>query len=348
MINLSKIKTAPLYLVMSNLTAAGLSLRVFPLKRASLTRDGNDWTYPSTGSNKKVPVDSIGSIDGSNDKSYKVYATAKNKLEAIAKALLGQHQKVVENKFVNITAKTAVKPIISVASTVVSKTPAATAPVKLLVPKKDFFARDLKDINAVNDILSGKTNAFSVIYERYYEIVNRSFMLALKNNQDIADDLTMEFFTKIYEKIHQYKPDNTFNAWITRAAKNHLIDYTRKVKSEPGTVSIDRGPANNENGAMHNSAGDKIMLSIKDEDSLNGEEMIFNIEKKQALNKALLMLDKNSRQMLRLCYVENKTYQEIATEIGMNLSSVKVGLLRAKARLKNILETNKGLLAAVS
>jgi RNA polymerase sigma-70 factor (ECF subfamily) len=217
-----------------------------------------------------------------------------------------------------------------------------------IVPVKTFASKDMADINAVNDILTGKTNSFSVIYERYYEKVNRDFMLALHKNQDIADDLTMEFFTKIYHKIHQYKPENTFNAWITRAAKNHLIDYTRRIKASPVMVSLDRGPVNNDGNEITNNSGDKIAMALKDDSSLNGAEILMDIEKKNALNRAIMMLDKKSRQIIRMWFVENKTYKEIVDETGLSVSNVKVKILRAKVRLKEILLQNKGLLAAVS
>ena len=343
--NTQKIKTAPLYLVLSALSAGGIKMRIFPLMRASKTVDGLNWTYPSTGGNKKIPVNSIGNIDSSDSKSYKAYITIKAGVAALAQAVLSKHEKDIRNK--NKVAAVKVAPVISTPSAVkVIKAPAkekVQAPVKtnnapesLIIGLRTFTGNDLKDIMDVDAMAAGNKNAFTGIYKRYYAVIRQKYMISLKYNQDIVDDLTQDLFIKVSENIHKYSKDYTFNSWITRVAKNHMLDYIRKGKLE--TVSYD-----NKISGEH---GESITFQPVDKSALSGEEEMIDTERKSAVSYMLATLGEKTASIVRRRYFDGLSYEEIAKEEGMVLGDVKVALFRAKAKMNKVVTSNPVLMNA--
>jgi len=327
-LNLKKI--APLYLVLSRVNAKKeISTRIFPLTRA--VQKGNSWFYPAGSGTKEVPVKSLNLIDSSEIKNniFKSYCY-KNGIHDAMEKLEAKCEKLSPSQVAVKTLKKA--PVVK------KEKVAVVAPVKrkveLLVPVKSFSQKDIEDINAVNDILSGNQHAFKTIYKRYYLQVHRSYVSKLRYNVELADDITEDLFIKVFENIDKYKPEFTFNSWISKLSKNFLIDYVRKKKLE--TVSYNSN-VNNED----------MEFQFVDSNALSGEQILIEEEKKTALNKALMQLDKRSREALSLYYMYGKSYKEIEKELNCSESTIKIAIYRAKQKLKTILTSDSGAMAVL-
>jgi len=334
--NTKEIKSAPLYLVLSKLSGSRIGIRIFSLKRAAKTADGLNWTYPSTGGNKKVPVNSVGNIDTSDAGSYKAYITIKSGVQELAHAVLSKHEKDVR-KSQAPAAKVKSTPVAK-APVVKESIPVAAKPAAEVITSptgRVFTGKDLEDVKSVEAMLAGNKNAFTVIYKRYYAIIRQKYMIALKYNQDIVDDLTQDLFVKVSENISKYSTQYTFNSWISRVAKNHMVDYIRKGKLD--TVSYD-----NEITGNH---GETISFEPADNTALTGEEDMIETERKAAVEYMLLTLDIRTASIVKKRYFEGLSYDEIAKEEGMALSDVKISLFRAKAKLNKLIINNPGLMS---
>jgi len=334
--NTKEIKSAPLYLVLSKLSGSRIGIRIFSLKRAAKTADGLNWTYPSTGGNKKVPVNSVGNIDTSDAGSYKAYITIKSGVQELAHAVLSKHEKDVR-KSQAPAAKVKSTPVAK-APVVKESIPVAAKPAAEVITSptgRVFTGKDLEDVKSVEAMLAGNKNAFTVIYKRYYAIIRQKYMIALKYNQDIVDDLTQDLFVKVSENISKYSTQYTFNSWISRVAKNHMVDYIRKGKLD--TVSYD-----NEITGNH---GETISFEPADNTALTGEEDMIETERKAAVEYMLLTLDIRTASIVKKRYFEGLSYDEIAKEEGMALSDVKISLFRAKAKLNKLVTNSPGLMS---
>ena len=192
---------------------------------------------------------------------------------------------------------------------------------------KVFTGKDLEDVKSVEAMLAGNRNAFTGIYKRYYAVIRQKYMASLKYNQDIVDDLTQDLFIKVSENIHKYSQDYTFNSWITRVAKNHMLDYIRKGKLE--TLSYD-------NNIMGDN-GEEISFQPVDKSALSGEEEIIESERKSAVSYMLSTLGEKTASIVRKRYFDGLSYDEIAKEEEMSLSDVKIALFRAKAKLNKLI-----------
>ena len=300
-----EIKSAPLYHVLGTTRKqVELHIRVIPLTRA--VEKGESWFYPSEGGTKKVTTTSLNKIDVVAKKLYRGYCTELG-IEKIVELIKATHESILNPK-----------------------------------PVSKFAARHQEDIDAVNDVLAGKKNSFTVLYKRYYGIINYKYSSSLKYNKDEADDLTQELFTKVFQNLAKYKPDFTFNSWITCIANNFLIDYTRKKRLE--TISIDAGFANEK---MKNEYAESGTFDIFDDSTLNPEEHLITAQRNVLVNNAISALSPKCRIIMKKRFIEEKSYTEISEEMNLPLGTVKASIFRGKADLEKLVKANKNVLESV-
>jgi|GEM_PF-3556882 len=354
-----KTVAAPLYSVLGNLTKSSeLNIRVIPLTRAR--QKGSVWIYPSEGGNKHIPVKSLDKIDSSdfanpevNRKAYRGYCF-KSGINSLTELIKKKHGKgvpvtvvkpavVKSNPIPVVKAKKINVPVAAVLATLVVTKKEDILPIESIgVSGRKFSKADQDDINAVNAVLSGSKDKFAVLYKRYYNTINYKYSTSLKYNKELADDLTADLFVRVYNNLSSYKPNYTFNSWITRVAHNFLIDYTRKPQLD--TVSMDAGKSSEK---MRNDDSDFIAFEVRDGVSTPEEGMITE-QKNQLVKESIDKLEENYKNVMQKLFLEEKSYIEISDEMELPLNSVKSIIFRAKARLKEIINANKIVLAAVT
>ena len=103
-----------------------------------------------------------------------------------------------------------------------------------------------RDFHLVQKALGGDSKACETIYNRFNRAVNYQIGKIVMDTE-IALDLTMETFEKIFTRLHRYQPDYCLSTWVSRIATNTALDYTRKVRRVT-IVSIEAS-IENEDGA---------------------------------------------------------------------------------------------------
>ena len=76
----------------------------------------------------------------------------------------------------------------------------------------------------------GDQVAFTFLLDFYWNEVY-GFMLKRTENETDAEDITIETFSKAFDKLAAYNPEFQFNTWLIAIAKNVHIDILRKKKS---------------------------------------------------------------------------------------------------------------------
>ena len=90
----------------------------------------------------------------------------------------------------------------------------------------------------INQILEGDTNAFSVLVDRYKDLV---FTLAIRmvKNREEAEEVSQDTFIKVYKSLSKFKGNSKFSTWIYKVAYNTCLDRLKKIKREYNVVTID-------------------------------------------------------------------------------------------------------------
>ena len=191
----------------------------------------------------------------------------------------------------------------------------------------DKGLRDLKLIKRALD--QGDTTAYNDLMKLYRDPLY--FMLLEKvGDQELAKDLTIEALGKAFKKLHMYTPNYTFSTWLFTVARNNCIDYLRKNKIK--TTSIDQFTIDND--------GKKNKIDIPS-DELNPEGILIRKQKIAILRQVVDKLKPKYRELVKLRYFKEMSYEEISTLLQIPIGTVKAQLYRSREQLFQIVSGSK-------
>ena len=187
--------------------------------------------------------------------------------------------------------------------------------------------RDLKLINRA--LASGDPAAYSELMKLYRDPLY--FMLYEKvSDQELAKDLTIESLGKAFQKLHLYTPDYTFSTWLFTVARNHCIDYLRKHKLP--TISIDK--------MMLDEDGKRTNFDLVSKD-LNPEQKMEKKQRIAFLRQIVDQLKPVYRDLVKMRYFKELSYEEIAETLHIPIGTVKAQLHRSREQLFKILSGSR-------
>ena len=169
---------------------------------------------------------------------------------------------------------------------------------------------------------AGDVSAFATIVERHRGVVYR--VAARIVGSDDADDVVQDAFLRAFHRLHQFRGDAGFRAWLLRIAHNTALNALERRR----TVSLeDTGEDPVEESAGH--AGVRTPA-----------EVLELSERRHRLAGKLRMLPPSHRAVLVLRDLEGLTYEEISEITDTPLGSVKGRLHRARRELIDLLRRN--------
>lgn len=171
----------------------------------------------------------------------------------------------------------------------------------------------------------GDQAAFTFLLNHYWNEVY-GFMLKRTENETNAEDITIETFSKAFDKIGSYNPEFQFNTWLISIAKNVHIDLLRKKKSSLFVEITDKE--------------DQKAYNIADT-TPSAEDELITEQNLSRLLQFIKELKPHYQEVIQLRYFQEMSYQEIANAIDEPLSNVKVKLLRAKKLLAEIIRDKR-------
>ncbi len=186
----------------------------------------------------------------------------------------------------------------------------------------------LSDDKLVQQYSGGNNEAFDALLERYQSRL-LSYIVQLVGNRQLAEDIFQETFVKAIVTIRQgnYTESGKFGAWLSRIARNLVIDHFRQERAEP-TVSSDNGEVD--------------ILNRKELSDITIEDDIIDTQIRQDVRRLIRELPDLQRQVLVMRYYRNLSFKEIAekTNVSINtaLGRMRYAILnmRRMARERNI------------
>lgn len=156
------------------------------------------------------------------------------------------------------------------------------------------------------------------LYRKYCDGMYIVAMRFVKNGDD-AEDILQESFIKAFQKIHQFKGDVTFGAWLKRIVVNKSIDFLKAKKDQE--VSLDEG----------------YLQVVAEDDNWNVSATISIEHVRCAING----LQDKYKYVVLMFLVEGYDHQEIAQVLEISESACRTRLSRGKSHLKELLKGNK-------
>ena len=174
---------------------------------------------------------------------------------------------------------------------------------------------------AINLAKENNQAAFNFLLDKYWNDVY-GFQLKRTENENDAEDITIQTFSKAFDKIVTYNNKYVFKTWLITISKNIHIDLVRKHKS-----SIN---------SKINSKNDDVFYDIPDE-SPTPEDKIIREQNLTKLLRDIKKLKPHYQEVIYLRYFQELSYKEMSFELKEPMSNIKVKLLRAKKLLSEIL-----------
>lgn len=177
--------------------------------------------------------------------------------------------------------------------------------------------RKLSDLELVELVKKSDENALAELFKRYAPLVMGLCLKYLKDSQ-VAEDLMMEIFEKLTEKLLKHEVRN-FKSWLFSLSRNECLMVLRKSKLD--TTSL-------ENSLIYQEDTSDKAYTGKIETEL----------KLEALDKAMDVLGEDQHKAIRLFYFDFKSYDEIAKLMETPINKVKSLIQNGKRNLKIKLE----------
>jgi RNA polymerase sigma-70 factor (ECF subfamily) len=175
------------------------------------------------------------------------------------------------------------------------------------------------DIFYIEQVLTGKINAFSYIVDRHK---NKAYNLAFRicSNHEEAEEIAQDSFIKAYKSLKGFKMKSSFSTWLHRIVYNTAISHVRIKKK--GVLSLEDFPAD---------ATDFIGTNTSEEEA----EKEY---RSSLINFALQKINEEERGLISLYYYEEMSTEEISDVTGISKSNIKVKLFRARQKMLEIIE----------
>ena len=168
----------------------------------------------------------------------------------------------------------------------------------------------------------GNQIAFNILLDNFWNSVH-NFQLKKHQNDNDAEDITIQTFSKAFDKIDTYDDKYQFKTWLITISKNIHIDGLRKKNASITAESY--------------KEKENEIYDIAD-DNPTPEDKIITEQNLAKLLKDIKQLKPKYQEVINLRYFQELSYKEISEKIGEPMNNVKVKLLRARKLLAEIIK----------
>ena len=170
-----------------------------------------------------------------------------------------------------------------------------------------------------------KLNNRKAQLQLYNQYCDGMFVVAKRFVKDTleAEDIVQESFIKAFLKLHQYKAEVTFGAWLKRIVINKSIDLLKSKRQQMLEL-------------------DEVHLKVVDS-SYEDEWLVDDAITLDEVKNAISELPDKYKYVVMMFLVEGYDHQEIAEVLNITEVASRTQLSRGKAKLKEILKlSNNG------
>ena len=166
---------------------------------------------------------------------------------------------------------------------------------------------------------------FEVLVKRYQRkiLVNCRYLTRAPND---AEDLAQEVFVKAYLGLRRFQERSKFSTWLQRIKINHCLNFNEKHRGkymvdvdDPG-MEVEAGLYAEPRAASH----------------------LETLDERRRISLVLDNMSENLRVPLLLRDFDGLAYQEIADQLSLGLSAVKMRIKRARSEFRERYEELKG------
>lgn len=182
----------------------------------------------------------------------------------------------------------------------------------------------MSDEDVMEQLQNGVVQAFDIIVYRFKDRLH-NFLFRYTHNHEDCEDLVQETFLRVYRSRYSYQRIAKLSTWIYTIALN-LAKSMYKKKQRMSTISIHADA----------SDPDDREFEITDTAILQDDELHLK-NSMEELEKALMQLNDDFREVIVLRDIQQLTYEEISEITGTAMGTVKSRINRARIQLQEII-----------
>lgn len=161
------------------------------------------------------------------------------------------------------------------------------------------------------------SDQFIAYYKEVKDKLFTYFMVRLKFDRELAEDLFMDVIVKAYEHFNRFNVDKgSFKTWIFTFAHNHLVNFWRDKKKSVSLEALEEEGINPAVTEMEESSGQDI--------------------NNKNIRHILSLMKEGESEIILMRYMQDMSYSEIASIIGKNEGAIRTSLSRALERFAEL------------
>ncbi|GGF67388.1 RNA polymerase sigma factor [Wenyingzhuangia marina] len=168
----------------------------------------------------------------------------------------------------------------------------------------------------IEEIKKGNKKVFKIFFDRHYgELVRHANGYLF--NKDSSEDIVQEVFIYIWENADKLKIETSLRGYLFTMVRNRCFNFLKTLKITDNYEYLD----------FNVELITEYIFDSKDED-----------EKKIVYHQVLKIVDSLPEKMqliVKLKFLQNYKYAEIASELEISVNTVKTQLRRAKTIITN-------------
>ncbi len=182
-----------------------------------------------------------------------------------------------------------------------------------------MFHKKLEE-KSVSDLVTalrtGSEPAFRELFNRYGGKVFR-YVMRFVPTEPVAEELMQDVFMKVWNYRGNLDAAQSFNNFLFRITKNHILNYLRDTQRDVALNKEYRLSLS----SFHNAV----------EESLIHEEYI------ELANKAIALLPDKRRSIFIMSRLEGKSYEQIAQALDISKDTVRLQMIKSIKSIREYL-----------
>ena len=179
----------------------------------------------------------------------------------------------------------------------------------------------LNDNEVITQVLGGDHQAFAGLVNKYQNYVFTLALRMLKNRED-AEEISQDVFVKAYKALADFRGESRFSTWLYTIVNTTCLTFLRKKRPE-----------------IHTLDNEQVFERANSIDAGMRADQVEQKSRQSMVNQAIALLAPDDAELITLFYKAEQSLDEIARILRIESNTAKVRLHRARARLKEKMET---------
>jgi RNA polymerase sigma-70 factor (ECF subfamily) len=165
--------------------------------------------------------------------------------------------------------------------------------------------------------------AFQILVKRFKSPLF-NFVYRFLGDYELCSDVVQETFIRVFRNVDSYKNIGKFSTWIYTIASNLTKTEYRKIRSS-------------KNFSISNFGQEGEDYEISDS-TYRPDKMVESGQTGELIQKALLEIPEQYREMVILRDIQGLAYEEITEITGLPIGTVKSRINRGREKLQKLLK----------